>query len=121
MTNISALKTETVFSKLLTQLVHDREMAAEIERVVRRFRDANEEEHKRISEREIRHMIATAICRENPHITQERAIALLDRRMAAAMRPYAGELAPKTKSPTGKDLARAERKATVRRGREGRK
>jgi hypothetical protein len=118
----SVLSRDNIFSRVIGELVHDRETASEIAGVVKQFRDANDAEHRRLTEWEIRRMLAMAILRENPRLTREQAEFLLERRLEAAFKPYNGPPAQaKSKSPTGADLARAQRRATVRKGREGRR
>jgi hypothetical protein len=112
---------EVVWTRVAAELVHDREMRDEIQRVIARHKKENATERKNISEVEIRKMLTISILQNNPSLTPDGASRLLEKRLRAAMKPYAGEPLSVKKSPTGRELARRERLETVRRGRENRK
>lgn len=66
-------------------------------------------------------MLAESIMKENPEISKDRAEQLFARRLEAAMKPHTATTYSKTITPTARDLARAARKDTVKRGRGNRR
>jgi hypothetical protein len=115
------LNQQTILSRVISDLVNDRTARDEISRAVQRMTRENDAEHKRMSEWEIRRLILQSIIKQNPSITSKDAEALFERRLLAAMKPYDGTRAAKTKGPTARDALRIARSADVKKRRNARR
>lgn len=120
MLTTTLLKTEGVFSKIIVDLITDNAVKTEVERLARRFRTLNNEEHKRISERELHRLIMRDITKQYPSITKQQADEIFQRRLTRVLRPYTGNIGSE-KIVASADTRKQQRKLEAQRRKQARK